>query len=115
MFKNRMKAITGPGVHVVMVVAFALLGACGAPSDVASEVSSESMATECTTTATPISAGASTSPVKNTFPPLCGSCSDFACQTRSVGAQCGGGAQCWDNIRTCRNDGLALCRCTTNP
>jgi hypothetical protein len=50
------------------------------------------------------------SPQPDTLPPPCGICSDFSCQTRSVGAVCHLGT-CVDNDRVCNRDGQVLCRC----
>ena len=52
-------------------------------------------------------------PVQETFPPLCGSCSDFVCQGRSVNAPCGGTSfWCYDFGGTCHTPDQVRCRCS---
>jgi hypothetical protein len=56
-------------------------------------------------------------PIFKTFPPPCGICSDFVCQTHSVGAVCGGGAipwHCYNVEGTCPQDGNLKCSCVKN-
>ena len=55
-----------------------------------------------------------------TLPPPCGSCSDFICQTRSVGAACGidpvthKDKHCYDLDSVCQPTGEIQCRCRLN-
>jgi hypothetical protein len=123
-YRTAMKTIADFGALVLLVAAFGLLGACIEQSEPTSETHSElTAASPACATVEPASASTMlpeakiSSPQPNTFPPLCGICSDFSCQTRSVGAVCdlGTGATCVDNIRVCRQDGLALCRCGAAP
>jgi hypothetical protein len=115
-FKDRLKVIVGLGVTL------ALLGACGGQHDAASEASTEptsagaALAVDPAAKAvTPASAGTSTSPVKDDFPPPCSICSDFACQTRSLNAACtqnGVPGFCLNvSGGTCHTDGLITCKC----
>lgn len=60
-------------------------------------------------------------PFKTAFvPPVCGSCSDFVCQTRSVGAVCGSDPvthkdkHCYDFDSVCQPTTDAQCRCRVN-
>ena len=52
-------------------------------------------------------------PLLKTFPPLCGICSDFSCQTHSVGSVCPLG-HCYDISGTCTQDGNVKCSCRKN-
>jgi hypothetical protein len=55
------------------------------------------------------------SPSANVFPPPCSVCSDFSCQTHSLGASCGGTATCQQlSDRLCSTDGQITCRCVTS-
>ncbi len=55
-----------------------------------------------------------------TTPPPCGSCSDFICQTRSVGTACGvdpvthKDKHCYDLGSVCQPTGEIQCRCRLN-
>jgi hypothetical protein len=58
-------------------------------------------------------------PLLKTFPPLCGICSDFSCQTQSVGSVCPGIGtlvqwHCYDISGTCPEDGNVKCSCRKN-
>lgn len=120
-------------VFFILMSAFALSGGCITQSDQASETSSNRIAsnepaavpveasavdTESSAMALPIG---ESSPLRaDTFPPPCSICSDFSCQTRSLGAQCelsggppGNHLGTCDQLsdRTCSTDGLITCRC----
>ena len=56
-------------------------------------------------------------PIFETFAPPCGICSDYICQTHSVGFFCGGGIKpprCYNLEGTCPQDGNLKCRCTSD-
>ena len=55
-----------------------------------------------------------------TLPPPCGPCSDFICQTHSIGSTCGidpvthKDKHCYDLEEICQPTGEAKCRCLLN-
>ena len=57
-------------------------------------------------------------PIFKTFPPPCGICSDYVCQTHSVGSTCPGTLgitwHCYNVEGTCPQDGNLKCSCVKN-
>jgi hypothetical protein len=125
-----MKTITDFGALIFLAGAFGLFSACVAQGDPASETSSMRMATGVSPagaaadpellTMAPLPAGEKVSLQADTFPPPCGICSDFSCQTHSLGARCATSSgppgnllgTCQDRFSTtCSQDGETRCSC----
>jgi hypothetical protein len=100
---------------LVLMLAIGTFAAGAATAPVAAGESSSPTAFLCN-----LSLPTATAPTAGQPAPLfatpspCGICSDFACQTRSVGAVCGTGSQthCLDYYgTTCPQDGGVNCKC----
>jgi hypothetical protein len=122
-----MKTLSSLGVLVVLVSVFAVSGACVVPSDLAGETASDRTATSmpsggaaaepASVSTMPLGSDESSSePAIHPLSAVCGSCSDFVCQLRSVNAVCGTQGtrtlHCLNATETtCSQDGNPACQC----
>lgn len=122
-----MNALSSLRVLVVLASIFAASGACVVPSDRAGETSSDRMATSmpsggavaesASVSTTPLGPDESASqPAIHPQSAVCGSCSDFICQLRSVNAVCATQGtrtlHCLNATETtCSQDGNPACQC----
>lgn len=121
--KPKSSLILGVLALVLMVIGGSPAGASAistkaAPSTVAAPLSGASSSTAflCSLNVSLPAEGSAgqPAPLFKTTPPPCGICSDFACQTHSVGAECPGSPvpwHCYDVDRICSQDGNVKCRC----
>ena len=121
-----MKNIANFGVLAPLVIAFGL-SACVAQGDPGGEVSPQQMTTESDSVRAAVAPAVrpessmtkslptseSSSQQTDLFPPPCSICSDFSCQTHSLGSVCDGGTCQQLSDRTCHTDGLITCKCVS--